>query len=487
MKLSRKARIFGGVVAIGIVSVTASIAIRIATSPSPGSAEAYLAQADELAFNNNWMGAAPLYRQADSVFRARKDRARALYAEVSQVPSIMESRPLPDLIAETKLLLQQPGADEPHTHLRILTVEGMLELEYDAAQAKTTWAEIETEANRLGEHRLAARASGEQGILAFLLGDVAEASQRVKKAYLMAKVLMDRPAEVRYASLIGRGLVEFGRYQESLKYLNGAIDTAAAHPEIAKPMIAYEAKTSALVGLGNYDDALVLTDHLIELSRARKLRENLSEALEAKGSVLEAKGDWIGAIQCYTEAVGLSQSVKHWHSLNDIDAALAKAYEHLGRFDDAMQAIDAAIIAKRQTPDEIYYVPRNLAIKAEIASKAGQRRQAEDLYRNGADMLEVLLQHVPTPSVERELMSELSDLYSGYFGLLASDDRLPEAFAVIERAHGRLEAESLWYDKLKPAQTESPQERVVNSLELELLDAVDQKQRSALLSRIYRC
>ena len=100
-------------------------------------------------------------------------------------------------------------------------------------------------------------------------------------------------------------------------------------------------------------------------------------------------------------------------------------------------------------------------------------------------MLEVLLQHVPTPSVERELMSELSDLYSGYFGLLASDDRLPEAFAVIERAHGRLEAESLWYDKLKPAETESPQERVVNSLELQLLDAVDQKQRSALLSRIY--
>ncbi len=249
--------------------------------------------------------------------------------------------------------------------------------------------------------------------------------------------------------------------------------------EIAKPMIAYEAKTSALVGLGNYDDALVLTDHLIELSRARKLRENLSEALEAKG-------DWTGAIQCYMEAVSLSQSVKHWHSSNDTDAALAKAYEHLGRFDEAMRAIDAAINANRQTPDEIYYAPRNLAIKAEIASKAGKRRQAEDLYRNGADMLEVLLQHVPAPSVERELMSELSDLYSGYFGLLASDDRLPEAFAVIERAHGRLEAEALWYDKLKPPQTESPQERVVNSLELQLLDAVDQKQRSALLSRI-RC
>jgi CHAT domain-containing protein len=485
MKLSRKAWIFGGVTTVGIVSLTASIAIRIVTSPSPGSPEAYLAAADEMAVNNNWMGAAPLYRTAEARFRARKDSARALYAEVSQVPATMESRPLPDLIADVKQLLRQPGANQPYTHLRILTVEGMLEREYDAAQAKTTWAEVETQANRLGEHRLAARASGEQGILAFLLGDVAEASRRVKRAYLVAKVLMDRPAEVRYASLIGRGLVEFGRYQESLKYLNGAIDTAAAHPEVAKPMIAYEAKTSALVGLKNYRDALVLTNHLIELSRARKLHENLAEALEAKGSVLEAMGDWTGAIQCYTEAVGLSQSVKHWHSLNDTNAALAKAYERLGRFDEAMQAIDAAINANRQTPDEIYYVPRNLAIKAEIASKAGRRRQAEALYQNGADILEVLLQHVPTPAVERELMSELSDLYSGYFELLASDDRLPEAFAVIERAHGRLEAESLWYDKLKPAQAESQQERVVNSLELQLLDATDQKERSALLSRIY--
>jgi CHAT domain-containing protein len=229
----------------------------------------------------------------------------------------------------------------------------------------------------------------------------------------------------------------------------------------------------------------VLTNHLIELSRARKLRENLAEALEAKGSVLEAKGDWAAAIQCYTEAVGVSQSVKHWHSLNGIDAALAKAYEHLGRFSDAMRAIDAAINANRQTPDEIYYVPRNLAIKAEIASEAGKRRQAESLYQNGADILEVLLEHVPTPSVERELLSELSDLYSGYFGLLASDNRLPEAFAVIERAHGRLEAESLWYDKLKPAQVESPEERAVNALELQLLDATDQKQRSVLLGRIY--
>ena len=71
----------------------------------------------------------------------------------------------------------------------------------------------------------------------------------MKRAYFAAKLMMDRPAEVRYASLIGRGIVEFGRYQESLRYLDHAIDLAESHSDIAKPMIAYEAKAEALIGL----------------------------------------------------------------------------------------------------------------------------------------------------------------------------------------------------------------------------------------------
>lgn len=485
MRLSRKARILAGFLCVAGAVAVGTIAIRIATKPLPGSAEADLAQADEMAFNNNWIAGALVFRKAQVAFRGRGDLAQALYAEASQIPATMESRPLPDLIAETNQFLKRPGANDPRTHLRILTVRGMLELEYDASQAKNTWREVELAAEHLGERRLASRASGEQGILAFLLGDVAEAESRVTRAYVTAKILLDRPARVRYASLMGRGLVEFGRYKESLGYLNGAIDKAAEHPEVAKPMIAYGAKASALVGLKRYDEALALTDNLIAISRARKLRENLAEGLEAKASVLEAEGDWDGAIRCYAEAAGLAESVKHWHGLNDVSASLAKAYLHQSRFDEAMHAIDAAIDANRQTPDEIYYVPRNLAIKAEIELKSGQRRKAERLYQKGADMLEVLLGHVPTPSVERALLSEQSDLYAGYFALLADEDRLPEAFGIIERAHGRLEAQSLWYDKLKPARRESPEENALNSLELELLDVADEKQRAILLQRIY--
>ncbi|HLH09482.1 MAG TPA: hypothetical protein VKW78_19750, partial [Terriglobales bacterium] len=484
-RLGRKTRTFAIIVALGAIVYVGCEGYSWITRPRPGSAEADLAAADEKAFNNNWMGAAPLYRNAETKFRAKGDVSRALYSEASQIPARMESSPLPDLITQASALLSRPGAADPHTRLRILTVKGMLELEYDAALAKPTWAEVEHLAHSLGEWRLAHRASGEEGILAFLLGNMAEAESRVKGAYGWAFALRDRPAQVRYAELIGRGLVEVGRYQESFKWLDRAIHSADSHPEIAKPMIAYEAKASALVGLKRYDEAFALIQYFLDLSRVRNLRENMAEGLSVEASVLAAKGDWNGAVSSYGKGLDYALSVKHWHSVNDLDAGLARAYEHLGRYDEAMRAIDAAITANRQTPDEIYFVPRNLAIKADIAAKAGKRSQAELLYRHGSEEVEVLLRHVPTPNMERLLLSQMSDFYSGYFTMLADEGRLAEAFQVMERAHGRVEAQALWYDKLKPAQPLSAAEREVNALELQLLDIEDDSKRASVLDRIY--
>jgi hypothetical protein len=38
----------------------------------------------------------------------------------------------------------------------------------------------------------------------------------------------------------------------------------------------------------------------------------------------------------------------------------------------ALSTIDTAIAANKQIPDELYFVPRNLALKAEILQKMGQ-------------------------------------------------------------------------------------------------------------------
>ena len=95
---------------------------------------------------------------------------------------------LPSQIATLRHDLTLPGAHDPETRLHILTILGMLEVNYDSGLARDTWAQVETLAMRQHHFLLASRAIGEQGIAAFLLGDIATAKKDVVKAWTVAKV-----------------------------------------------------------------------------------------------------------------------------------------------------------------------------------------------------------------------------------------------------------------------------------------------------------
>ena len=79
----------------------------------------------------------------------------------------------------------QPGASDPETRLRILTVRGILQTNQDAAQAHATWEEVEKLARKLHHYELATRAIGEQGIAAFILGDALTAKKQVVFAWTL--------------------------------------------------------------------------------------------------------------------------------------------------------------------------------------------------------------------------------------------------------------------------------------------------------------
>jgi hypothetical protein len=55
----------------------------------------------------------------------------------------------------------------------------MLETNYDAAQAQTTWEQVKNLALKRGHLELGSRAEGEQGIAAFILGDTETAKNRL--------------------------------------------------------------------------------------------------------------------------------------------------------------------------------------------------------------------------------------------------------------------------------------------------------------------
>src|SRR5208337_4579370 len=116
---------------------------------------------------------------------------------------------------------------------------------YDSGMARQTWAQVETLALQQHEYRLASRAMGEQGIAAFLLGDIATAKKNVVKAWFIAKI-DDPGAHIRYASMYGAGLVEMRKFKEALGPLDEAIKVAKKTRGAAYPTIAITAKVEAL-------------------------------------------------------------------------------------------------------------------------------------------------------------------------------------------------------------------------------------------------
>jgi len=127
--------------------------------------------------------------------------SRALYAHVSQIPPNSEASSLTATIFALTEDLALPGAADPETRLRILTIRGMIETNYDAASAQSTWAQVAQLARQRHHFMLAARAMGEEGIAAFILGDINTAKKQVVGAWGDRKGLR-RPSSS--SSLCGR-------------------------------------------------------------------------------------------------------------------------------------------------------------------------------------------------------------------------------------------------------------------------------------------
>jgi hypothetical protein len=138
-------RIATGLLIAALLSI-GGYRVYLRTSRSP---EALLKRADDLSWLNGWIRAEPLYRQAEREFLEQHNLSKALYARVSQVPAQSESsNTLPNQLAELRRDLDLPEARDAETRLRILTILGMLETNYDAGMARQTWSEVQSLAMR---------------------------------------------------------------------------------------------------------------------------------------------------------------------------------------------------------------------------------------------------------------------------------------------------------------------------------------------------
>jgi CHAT domain-containing protein len=474
-------RIATGLLLAALLSIV-GYQVFLRTSHSP---EALLKRADDLSWLNSWIAAAPIYHQAELGFIQRGDSAKALYARVSQVLSQSESSStIPSQIAALQSDLIRPEARDAEIRLRILTILGMLETNYDAGLARQTWSEVQSLAIQRHQYLLASRAVGEQGIAAFLLGDIATAKKDVEKAWLVAK-FADPAAHVRYASMYGTGLVELHKYKEALGPLDEAIKVAAKTRNVAYPSIAVDAKIDALSGVGQNDQALALAAQAMQKVAALHLTGHLYELYQERARVYERMNNWNQAVLDLDQASQYAKQLSYWRGLTEADGLLAEAYLHQGALQSALTAIDEAIGANKKIPEELYFVPKNLAIKAQILARLGDARASNDLFEKSTDMLDALLSKTPTPTVERQLLNDLSNVYAGYFASLCDQGRTADAFRVIERARGRVEAQGLTHHDIVTPHEPTPADLRLTNLNLQLLDTDDSAKRADILGEIY--
>ena len=475
-------RIAAGLLLAVLLSI---VGYHVLRKRNPDAPEALLKRADDMSWLNNWIGAAPLYRQAELQFNQKGQFSKALYARVSEIPARSESSTsFPAQIASLRHDLQLPAAQYPETRLRVLTILGMLEVNYDSEMARQTWSEVQSLATSQHHYLLASRAIGEQGIAAFLLGDIATAKKDVLKAWMIAKVV-DPAAHIRYASMYGTGLVELHKYKEAMGPLDEAIRVAGKTRGAAYPTIAITAKIEALSGLGENKEALALAAEEMRRVSSYQLSGHLYELYQTRAGVYERMGQWDQAVSDFTQSVQFAKQLSNWRGLTQADGLLADTYLHQGTLQPALAAIDEAIEANKNIPDELYFVPRNLAIKAQIMARLGNTKASNGLYEKSADLLDALLSKVPTPTIERQLLSDLSVVYAGYFVSLSDQGKLADAFRVIERARGRVEAQALSHHEVIPPHEPNPAEQHLTSLNVELLDTDDEAARVHILDAIY--
>jgi CHAT domain-containing protein len=476
-------------VALGVATLGLALAYGIAISPKHSfapaeSAQGLLDRADMLSWSNQWVEARPLYAESAKLFRQKGSAAKALYADVSEIPAD-ESMSIPATLLHLKEALSRPEGQDQATKLRILTIKGMLETNYDATQALSTWREVEQLALRRGELRLSSRAGGEQGIAAFILGDTVTAKNQVVKAWALSQAEHDPAATVRYAAIYGAGLVQIHRYKEALSPLDKAIAIARGNTGIAYPTIAVYAKIDALAGLHQYSQALLLANESLKRLDGTQYDGHKTQVLISRGSIEQQQGNASAAIADYQQAVSISQRIDSYRGIVDASGLLAAAYERQQNLTEALTAINVAIMANTRIPDELFLVPRNLSIKAEIVAKMGQTEQANDLYRKGIALVNQMIQHAPTTNVQRQLLAEMSDVYSGYFAALCAQHRYNEALQILDNVRGRVEANALQHHESAPVHELTDEDKKLTQLNLSLINTEDPTARATISSAIY--
>ena len=425
-----------------------------------------LAEADRLAWLKNWSRAEPLFSKADEMFTAAGDERNALYARISAIRGRLPRLSLIEVSQTLSDYLGNPIVqNDAKLKLRCLVVKGDVDMDFDDGLAQQDWTEALSLAKSLKDPDWEARATGELGIISFLQGDHSGAVMSIGNALSHAIKNGDIGGQIRYLTLIGSGLTEFGRPEQALEYLDRALKVVASTPDLADPVMTYTEKARALAAAGREPEATTLLQSVLEVTLERQSYGYQADLL-IQMARLSLKADRQSiAIDQLQQAFELANRVDARRLVSQAALELSNIYREHGQLDAAEQALAGGIEATRNAGDR-YTLPRYLAAYAEIKATRHQYRQADDTFQEATDIANGMLSNVSSTSAKSSLIAVMDGLYVGHFLLTARDLKsATAAFSVIEGARGRSVADLLrlappqarcWPEAPPPRRNKSP-------------------------------
>jgi CHAT domain-containing protein len=96
-----------------------------------------------------------------------------------------------------------------------------------------------------------------------------------------------------------------------------------------------------------------------------------------------------------------------------------------------------------------------------------------------------MIQRASTVGIQRQLLAQMSDIYSGYFAFLSTQNRYNEALQILEKVRGRLETEALEHHESQLLHAPTPEEQELIRLNIALINTDDPAKRESLMAAIY--
>jgi CHAT domain-containing protein len=471
-----------------VILLVAGLLLAASSSPvsADDAADTQLQRALYFSDLYNWRAARPYFIKSQQMFEAAGDKRNALYARLGAIRAGAEPAPLLKLsyMLDQELAANPLLQSDKELRMFCLIVKGDFDGESDTPAMRRDWTEVASLAQALGNTKWQYRAQGQLGFADFFDGDLPGAQRNVAQALIGATKIGDTGGQIFYLSTTASGLVLQGMNDQANQYASRAIAIAEANPDAGYPIIAHQARLSAMVQLGQVAAAQEELKKLLDRPEAKASDDQLSELNSTAAQIARSQGDMPGAIAYLSEALRHSELVGNTHAIPQFQSDLSDLYRLTGNL------AQAEVLARRaaesaQALGYIPLIPKLLNVLAQIQVSRKEYAEADQTYDRAATIQDVMIGKADSALGKTALIKGVGDLYEKHFGLIAEHGGDPtKGFTVVEQARGRVMTDLLMSgDKTSPESLAT--EKNLGRLRLQLTEAHSEKDIEKLRDQIF--